>query len=78
MKIELKYTCSLCGLRRVPVEVEERGDGQALGDWMRDVVTPALVADHRRRSMLCLPKEFAEVMIPMPDDGVPIGKPRLS
>jgi hypothetical protein len=76
--IELKYSCSLCGLCRVAVETAERVDGQHIGDWMRDVVTPTLVADHERRSPGCKPLAFTEVMIPMPDDGEPLGKPRLS
>ena len=71
--IELKYTCDLCGLRRVTCKTAKRKDGQDIGEWMKDVVTPSLVLDHEKRSPGCHPSRFGEVMIPIPPEGESIG-----
>ena len=62
--IAVRYSCYECGLRRIPVDVPAR-TGEDVVMWMRAILTPALVADHQKRSPRCRPETFAEVMIPM-------------
>lgn len=77
MKIELLYSCALCGLKRTRVKVTARGEDQGISEWMKTVGVE-LSIDHAIRSPGCRPKTLSEVMIPLPDEGDPIGKPRLS
>lgn len=60
------YSCSACRLVRQYVEVAERDPKQQdVVQWIQQTATPALVADHQRKSPLCRPKTFAEVGIPV-------------
>jgi hypothetical protein len=72
VKIELKYSCALCGITRVPCVVEERAAGEDIAVWMA-TVGEALSRDHDRRSPGCRPEKLSEVMIPLPDEGSAIG-----
>lgn len=71
--MKVLYTCSLCMLTDVPVEVTERLDGQDVVQWIEGVVTVALAADHLRRSPHCKPKTLTEVKIPL-GDNLPVGQ----
>ena len=71
-KIKVRYTCGKCGIKRMPVEVDERDDGQDVIAWMATMTTE-LIADHERRSPGCRPLIFDEVMIPS-DEQTPVGK----
>lgn len=62
--IEVLYSCRVCGLMRVPVQVPARGEEDVVA-WVEKVLTPALVADHKRRSFLCRPDTLSDVMIPV-------------
>jgi len=62
-KITVFYSCHLCGLNKVGVEVDAR-DKEDVIQWM-DYVGIRLSQDHKRRSPLCVPKELKDVMIPM-------------
>lgn len=77
MKIEVKYSCALCGLHRVPCNVDARVDGEDIAVWM-SAVGAALSRDHDRRSPGCRPKKLSEVMIPLPDEGAAIGSAKPS
>lgn len=63
LTIEVLYTCNACGLRKIAVPVPARG-AEDVVEWVRNVMTPSLVADHRRRSFLCRPQTLSEVWIP--------------
>ena len=76
-KLTVKYSCTLCGLHRVTCGVEQRVDGQDIVEWMESL-GEALSRDHDKRSPGCHPKSLSEVMIPLPDDGDPIGKTKPS
>lgn len=58
------YSCHLCGVHRVAVNVPVR-TSEDVNVWMDDVAIPALVRDHESRSPGCKPSTFSEVMIPM-------------
>lgn len=63
MTITVLYSCDLCGLKRIPLEVKAR-DEEDVVTWMDNVVM-LLGLDHRRRSPHCHPKSLTNVMIPM-------------
>jgi hypothetical protein len=69
-QIVIRYWCKC--VEDAHVKVEERQDGEQIGDWMKKV-TLALVADHRTRG--CEERSLAKVMIPT-QPGEPIGKAR--
>ena len=75
-KIKVRYTCGMCGIKRMPVDVDERDDGQDVTEWLK-LMSFELVADHRKRSPDCHPLVFDEVMIPT-DEHTPVGKARTS
>jgi hypothetical protein len=60
------YSCT-CMKGEVSFEMPARGDGQDTADWMKHDVTPALSADHRRRSPLCVSKMVQKLKIPNPE-----------
>lgn len=66
--IEVKYSCRVCGLHRIPVMIEPRDEEDDVVAWVSGPMSIALVADHERRSPGCQPSEFSEVMIPLPHD----------
>lgn len=72
--IACKYTCADCGIKKQDVYVHARC-GERVVDWFRNVMTPALVADHRMRSPDCHPTEFEQVLIPIPSGTEKIGGP---
>lgn len=62
MTIGCKYSCALCGLKRVEIQLPARGE-ESVTDCMQATVN--LVAkDHRRRSPHCRAKELTEFLIP--------------
>jgi hypothetical protein len=63
LMITVRYSCSLCGLLRVPCRVPARGEENVVL-WMEGVVL-RLSDDHARRSPHCHPDKLTEVMIPM-------------
>lgn len=73
--IKILYTCNLCGLLKVQIEVEPREAGQELMDWM-EKMTLILCADHERRSPDCHPEKMSEVLIPI-DGARYIGGPAI-
>lgn len=63
MTTRCKYSCAVCSLHRVPLDVPAR-EAESVTDWM--TATVQLVAnDHQRRSPGCPAKELTELMIPM-------------
>ena len=72
MTIQVLYSCALCRLKRVPVDVPAR-EAEALTPWLDRTI--ALVAhDHIRRSPGCQAQELSDLFIPHPHDAVtPIG-----
>ena len=63
MNITCKYSCPLCGLKRVAIDVPARGI-EAITVWM-DATVRRIAADHRRRSPHCNATEMKELLIPM-------------
>jgi hypothetical protein len=63
-KITIQYSCFLCGLKDVPVEVKERSQDQDLMDWMNDVGI-LLSGDHNVKSPNCRPKQLSNIKIPI-------------
>lgn len=74
--IKVRYTCGLCGIKRMPVDVAERDDDQEVTAWVKRMAIE-LAADHRKRSPACHPLVFDEIMIPS-DEDTPVGKARTS
>lgn len=62
----IRYTCALCELYDVTVEVRFREPAEDIIVWMKQVVEPALGKDHQRRSPDCHPTMLTQVKIPMP------------
>ncbi len=61
--IRVLYTCRLCGLDNVGVDVPARGDENVLV-WM-DSTARQLSEDHAKRSPNCYPKTLDEIKIPI-------------
>lgn len=62
--IVCKYSCKVCGLERVAVNVPARRE-EDLVKWMEDVCSVALAKDHCRRRPGCRASTLSEVMIPI-------------
>lgn len=63
MTTTCKYSCGLCGLKRIEIAVPARQE-ESVTDWM-DATVRLVAADHRRRSPGCRAKELTELMVPM-------------
>lgn len=59
------YTCSMCPLKDVPVEVAPRDRQYNVVQWMKKIVVPALMADHKMRAPRCRAKSFADIKVPI-------------
>ncbi len=75
MNILCKYSCNVCGLRRVPISVPVRQAEEDVADWMNGVVRQ-VGEDHQRKSGGCPATELTELMIPMSGTDY-IGGPRV-
>ncbi len=74
MTTDVKYSCNLCGIHRVTVEVPAR-ENEDLGAWMR-TLTLRLQEDHGRRSPDCHADKLDEVLVPM-DGRTKVGGPAI-
>lgn len=63
MTTRCKYSCELCGLKRVLIDLPVR-QNESVTDWM-DMAVRRVQADHQRRSPGCPARELSEFMIPM-------------
>jgi len=57
-----QYSCSLCGLSRVAINVPAREE-ESVTDWM-DKTVRRIASDHRLRSPHCRARELTELRIP--------------
>lgn len=73
--IGVLYSCGACGIIKAEVAVRYRQPDEDVVVWVRDVMTPALGADHFQRSPHCHPETLSEVHIPMPDGTQIVGGP---
>ncbi len=64
MTIPLKYSCAVCGLHRVTLDVPAREAEEAIKAWM-DHTIHRVAHDHIRRSPGCGARELSELMIPI-------------
>jgi hypothetical protein len=62
--VKVKYSCTLCGVHRVEVDVPARTNEDVVF-WMQEVLGLAVSNDHRARSPLCESRTMSEVMIPL-------------
>lgn len=62
--ITLFYSCDLCGLTDVALEVRERPAEEDVRVWM-DGVVRAVWVDHARQRPDCHPTEMKNLKIPM-------------
>lgn len=62
--IEIQYTCRLCGIRRAIVPIRERGETEAIMEWM-EMLRSAVGQDHQKRSPICVAAKIDDVLIPM-------------
>ena len=62
--ITCKYSCAVCGLTDVAVEVQGRKKLQEVTEWVEKVMIVALARDHARRRPWCQPKTLTQVKIP--------------
>jgi hypothetical protein len=70
--IRVQFTCRNCGLYRHSVRVRERHTKEHIGGWMF-AVAAAIGRTHDTLSPNCKADRMSEVLIPVPDDGSPIG-----
>jgi len=59
--IQVLYSCSLCGVVDIPVDVPDRGENNDV--WMYEVGRRCGL-DHGTRSPKCRPTTLSEVKIP--------------
>jgi hypothetical protein len=62
--ITCMYSCNLCGLTKVKVEVPARGSDEDIKHYLEQVAATCLSEDHARRSPHCRPETLSEVYIP--------------
>lgn len=74
IKIQVKYSCVLCGIENAEVQVPARDSSEDLTSWMNQL-SHALAEDHVRRSPHCRPKKLQNVMIPLENAGWVGGPP---
>lgn len=65
MSLTVRYSCHACGIEKAEVPVRYRSSSEEVLDWMLQVLTPALLADHDSRSPHCRPEGLDDVMIPI-------------
>jgi hypothetical protein len=65
MTIRCLYTCSLCDLVDVAVEVPARESTRPVVEWMERICIPAIGADHALRSPGCQPETLENLKIPI-------------
>ena len=70
--IQCKYTCNLCGLFRISVNIKARTT-EDICYYLENIVIPKLMQDHHQRSPNCHPNELTELMIPIPNGTNKIG-----
>jgi hypothetical protein len=75
-RLVIRYSCHVCGLEKVEASVRYRASEEDLIAWMKEVVTPALCADHDARSPHCHPDGLSDVLIPI-DGAEWIGGPAV-
>lgn len=63
--LSILYSCPLCRLRDATVEVRLRRPDEDVVAWMKEVVEPGLVRDHRSRSPSCTAPSARDVKIPL-------------
>jgi hypothetical protein len=61
--ITCKYSCKLCRLKRVKIQVPARQQ-ESVTEWMEKTVQK-VAADHQRRRPGCPAKELTEFLIPI-------------
>lgn len=69
----VQYSCDLCGLKDIPVEVKAREKDDDILDWMTKIGYD-LAEDHNKRSLQCSPKTLSNIKIPLKNTEV-IGGP---
>lgn len=72
MTITVLYSCTGCGLTKVPLDVPTR-EAETITDWM-DATMRCVGVDHRRRSVTCT-SQTCDLMIPTtgrPNVGGPV------
>lgn len=62
--IRCMYTCNMCGLEKVAVEVPARGE-EDVATWMKESCIPSIAADHFGRSPLCMNTQIDGLWIPV-------------
>ncbi len=73
--ITCQYSCTLCGLTDVEVEVPIREKSQNIVEWMKNICIPATVVDHARLMPDCHPTELHDLKIPVPAGSPMVGRP---
>jgi hypothetical protein len=63
--VRVMYSCALCGLQRVAVDVPAREADEDVMHWSLQTLAGAISVDHRRQSPGCQAKSITEVMIPL-------------
>lgn len=61
--VRVLYSCNTCGLVRVHLDAEARGEEGVL-EWMEQLMMQ-LARDHRRRSPTCPGESLQDLLIPV-------------
>jgi hypothetical protein len=72
--IRCLYSCDLCGLNDVAVDVPVRAAAEGVVEWIEGVCLPAVSGDHRARSPACRTERLQRLKIPVEGRSV-IGGP---
>lgn len=71
--IIIRYSCPLCGIKNREVKVPERLAEESVEHWFHGVMITNLCADHHKHSPTCTPEKLMDIMIPVPEEGMPLG-----
>jgi len=64
--IQCLYSCDVCGIRKQPVNVPERGPDEDVKHWIEVTAIDAIQKDHLFRTLGCPATKLAELYIPIP------------
>ena len=76
LTVRCMYSCRLCGLTKIAVDVPARGPNESVVHWVGETAARMLGEDHSSKSPTCRITKLDEVWIPI-DGAARIGDPPI-